>query len=563
MAKLIAIDLGSHRVKIAVYEGAFGRFQLEELRAAPVAQDTDQPPTQEDRLAALSELMGALPPSSRPAIFMAWPGERTSLRHVSLPFGDKAQVEKVLPFEVEGLVPYDMEDIELRHRVLRISPGDSQVLAAMVERAPLVSWLAELQAHGADPRSLDLDADVLGELSDHGIQAVVDLGHSRTLVSLCREGEVIAARALDGGGRALTVALARAAELDWDEAEARKHQANLGPRGGRPAPTAARVEWEGEQQTSPGTLAPEPAPAPVALAPLHQVDVAQVLRQALDPLLAELRSTLIGFEDALEVEIDELILSGGTARLLGLRELLGEALGVPVRMVDPGAAADRPDAPCWGLLYGLGERATHGRASTMELRQGALAFKGDLYLARQVGLYGGVFASCALLAGTIMFGVRTVQLDRQLKALDGQISDAVVQTFPGEVGPDQVGTPSQALAIMTEKTAEVNARVEALGGIISSEPPTVSLLRDLSQSMPPPGEARIDVSELSLTDATITLKAETDGYEAATRIESSLQAADRFKGARKGDEKKTRGGAITFTVTIPRDAESDAAGQEG
>ena len=562
MAKLIAIDLGSHRVKIAVYEGGFGRFQLEELAAAPVVQDADSAPTRQARLEALDGLLSTLSPSSHPATIVAWPGEQTSFRHVNLPFSDRAQVEKVLPFEVEGLVPFDMEEIELRHRVLRISPGDSQVLVALVERAPLVEWLGELQTHGVDPRFVDLDADVLGELADRGIQAVVDLGHTRTLVSMCRDGEVIAARSLDGGGRGLTLALAKAAGLTWEEAETRKHVLHIGPPGSRPAPTAARVEWDGEDATSPGAQPPSDVPA-APLPALRDVDAPAVMREALLPLLAELRTTLIGFEDALEVEVDEVILSGGTAMLGGLRELLGQALGVPIRQVDPGEAADRADAACWGLLHGLGTRGTRARPAAMDLREGALAYKGDLYLARQVGLYGGVFATCALLAGTAMFAVRTVQLDRQLASLEGQITDAVVQTFPDEVTPDRIHTPGDALAIMTEKTAEVNARVDALGAIISDEPPTVTLLRDLSNSMPPPGEARIDVSELTLTDSTITLKAETDGYEAATKIESSLQAVDRFKGAQKGDEKKTRGGAITFTVTIPREAESDATGQGG
>jgi hypothetical protein len=56
------------------------------------------------------------------------------------------------------------------------------------------------------------------------------------------------------------------------------------------------------------------------------------------------------------------------------------------------------------------------------------------------------------------------------------------------------------------------------------------------------------------------MKAETDGFESATRIESSLQRTDRFKSAQKGDEKKSKDG-VRFTITIPLGVESDAASE--
>ena len=63
-----------------------------------------------------------------------------------------------------------------------------------------------------------------------------------------------------------------------------------------------------------------------------------------------------------------------------------------------------------------------------------------------------------------------------------------------------------------------------------------------------------------MTPQSINLKAVTDGYDAAANIESALGSNVRFKGARKGNEKKTRLG-ISFTVTIP--LEDDDTEDEG
>ncbi len=558
MARLIALDLGSHRVKLAVYEGGFGRYQLEQLLAAPVEAENGEHASYEARLAGVEALRAQLSDSKRPEWVVAWPAERTSLRQVRLPFSEKAQIERVLPFEVEGMVPFDLETVELRHRLLRSAPGEGRVLAAMVERDGLQDWLRMLSEAHVDPRSVDIDVDLSSELAGAGVQAVIDLGHSRTLLSICQDGQVVAARALDQGARDLTAALMKAHGLSWAEAEARKHAAQLA--GEAPA-AAVQVEWEGEETTAPGVRA---AKVTTNLAAGSEaLDDGRVLTEALQPLLAELRSSLIGFEDSLALGIDEVLLVGGGAHLGGLRKLLQQLLGVPVRLLQsPSPTIPETEAGSWALVQALGTRATRGKDPAMELRRGELAYKGDLYLIRQVGLYGGVFAACALLAGTVMFGVRAVQLDNRIAELDTQIADALVEVLPGEITAAQVDSPQKALAIMAEKSAEAQAQVEELGGIIADEPPTVGLLRDLGKALPPHSEARIDVEELTVTTTTITVKAETDGYETATRIESSLQAAERFKGAKKGDEKKTRGGAISFTVTIPRES-SVATSEEG
>ena len=69
------------------------------------------------------------------------------------------------------------------------------------------------------------------------------------------------------------------------------------------------------------TMAPTPLAAPQPLAGTGgTVDVNAVLRDAILPLLLETRTTLIHFEEAHQVEIDEVVLAGGAAELGGLRE---------------------------------------------------------------------------------------------------------------------------------------------------------------------------------------------------------------------------------------------------
>ena len=59
------------------------------------------------------------------------------------------------------------------------------------------------------------------------------------------------------------------------------------------------------------------------------------------------------------------------------------------------------------------------------------------------------------------------------------------------------------------------------------------------QKRPDAKEARIDVSELQITDSNIKLKAETDGFEDAAKIEQPCRSTP-TKDTRKSDEKKVK-----------------------
>ena len=81
----------------------------------------------------------------------------------------------------------------------------------------------------------------------------------------------------------------------------------------------------------------------------------------------------------------------------------------------------------------------------------------------------------------------------------------------------------------------------------------------LSKNVPDAKEARIDVSELHITDGNIKLKAETDGFEDAAKIEAALQKHPKFKDTRKSDEKKVKE-SVRFTLTIPLESDESEEG---
>ena len=553
MARMMGIDLGHSAVNAVLYEGSFGRFQYKGAYRVPVPQDGGVPDLSVRIAAANAIVDEACPDGVRPQVVLAWPTLDASVRLVKLPFGDRAQVERTLPFEVEGQVPFDLDDVLLTHRIVSLSAGDSRVLVSLINRDALGARLQALQTGGLDPKNLVLDAELLGHLSTSGRQAVCDLGHTHITVSLVENGAVIAARALPGGGRDLTAALAAASGLGWAEAEAAKHALSV-------LPGAATATWDDDDDTNPAILAPR---APVRqLSGGQPVNLQAVLRAALDPQLAELRATLIAFEDTTGVEVEEVLLVGGGALLTGLPELLRDQLGVIVRL--PATPDEGEDLRMQGqLALGLGRRAIGADRGAMELRVGDFAYKGDLGAVTSYVAYGLAALAAFLLAAVGIYGWQSYKLMRQREDAAAAIGQVVLDAYPGEVDEARLKDPTTALAILQEKVAAEQAQVEALESLLSDVPPTLNLLREISDGMPAPTEARVDVTELSVIESTVTLKIETDGFESATRIESSLKERPLFENATGGDSKKL-GDVVRFTVTIPMGGPEDAAaGEEG
>ena len=190
MATLVGIDLGSHTVKVAVLAGRLGKVQVSDYRLRTVPREEDGSSSLDARLEVLQELLTELSLEDSVTFAAALRGEQVSVRNVPMPFADRDRISKTLGFELEGYVPFDIDDVLLDYRVHAVDEG-ARVLCALAPRERVAELVAGLDGVGADPRHLVLDADVLAAFGEStgGTQAIVDIGHERTLVAVVRGGE--------------------------------------------------------------------------------------------------------------------------------------------------------------------------------------------------------------------------------------------------------------------------------------------------------------------------------------------------------------------------------------
>jgi Tfp pilus assembly PilM family ATPase len=541
MALVYGLDTGSWKLRLAAMEGSFGRFALRDVQEVAVLPEQGGGVPMAEALQALRE---AEPKWDQGEVAAALPLEQGVVRLVTLPFADKAAVSRAVPAEVEAVVPYDIEDMVLVTRLVDVRENVSRTLVHIAPREYLGARIEALKAASADPKVLCLDVAALAAYADKGVQVVLDIGHSRTLLAVCLQGALVAGRVIAAGGAAVTVALAEALGMEPGDAEALKHTLTV------QVGDALVSEWDAEERTETNLLPGEDGAPPAEAA----------IRTTVEGQIAMIRAELIALEDDLKVGIDEILLCGGGSRLGGLTDLLSARIGVPVRtVVVPGGYP----VDC-ALAVGLA-RVAAGDWKAPDLRVEEFAYHGAADLLWNVVAYSTLAAGVALFAGLALFGVRLYDADQRLAELDGKVVSTVTGTF-ADIPADRVTDGSMALALMQEKVTETTSRVDKLGSIVSGVPPTLEMLRTLSDRAPAPSDARIDVKELIIGEDAVSMKAETDSYETAAKIEAAWQAEPRFKGAKKSDEKKA-GASLLFSLTIPLQQkggeETSTAGSEG
>ena len=528
MPLLIAVDLGSHAAKVTTYRSAGRVVELEDRFSFPVPQ-AGAVPTMEARMAALQSLLDDNPgwAGGGATIGAVMPGSRLAFRPVELPFTDKTQIDKTLPFTIEGEVPYDLEEMVLGWRSRKVGER-SRVMAVLAREEDVVELIDDLVQLQMDPRTIVPDGDLYAAYGTGGAVAVIDVGHTHTVVSAVMDGEVRGSRAINVAGHAFTAAIQRTLECDWSQAEAMKH--------------GQRTDDQTDGRTGSGYAAlPEPAK--------------KAVDEAIGQLLAEVRSTLIRFEDTLSLDLERVVLTGGSSQIPELRGYFENDLGVAVEQ-----AVDAD-----GLAIPPVHAASHALARTLaglagerpvDLRVGDLAFTGGTNVVRAVLTYGAVAGGFFAIAAVIIFGIQYSKLMSTRNALNDQIRGVVMETLP-QVTADQLDTRAKSEAIMTAFTQDLVEKSALLPPANPEKPATVDKLYQLTGSLPDHAQVPVELTSLELFKELVTFEGETEGFAQSASIEETLKGTELFKRATKDTESRTSQGKVKFKFSIPLGPEKE------
>ncbi|MFT5992086.1 MAG: general secretion pathway protein L [Bradymonadia bacterium] len=392
-------------------------------------------------------------------IYACLPANSAYVAVVTLPFSDPKQVELVLPPQLEGKLPVESEDLLVDFMVSGTAPnGEHRIFAAGVDPTRLALSLAELEDIGAEPRVLDLppwsllaaSRGLAGETDD--VIGVVDIGATSTQLLVHAGANVLYTRSFNIGGDRVTRGLADVFELGFAKAQDGKHSEGF--------IDAAMSEPAG----SVGDDA---------------VDIAQACREAVKPLVRQLRRSLHAQAAESGTPVGHVYLCGGGSALPGLPEYLAQSLGVEVSVMPiQTTGAQSLDgfsevANRFTNAMGLALRAAGVSASGFNLRRGDFAYRGsfDYVLQRVPQIIFGV-AVLALAAFALMFA-RTSSLEAERDALDNALGNMTEQVFlertsDPEVVSSRLMRAQQKLPFLPEASATL-LLAEIVGAAVETQ----------------------------------------------------------------------------------------------
>lgn len=232
---------------------------------------------------------------------------------------DPANLRDAVAFRAQQALPIPVTEAVLDYHVLAIRNDDEgnavyEVLVAVVYEDLVRVFADACQEAGITLLGIDLEAMALlralnpawnetPEPDGTGMVALA-IGAERTILAVTDGTTCEFTRVIDWGGSTITRALARALDIEEEDAEELKKATTIGPLAdGETDPAATAIE------------------------------------QAISSFLSELVSSL-EFYQGLDgsLAIREFVIAGGTAQLSGLPELLSNLLGVPFRVAEAGDA---------------------------------------------------------------------------------------------------------------------------------------------------------------------------------------------------------------------------------
>ncbi len=192
MHRIVGLDVAGDKVRLVALESGFRGFSVLEARSVVLPEGA----TPAERLKAA---LAQLPRADDDAFAVALPGTQVASHLVTLPFTDARRIEQVLPGEVEGAIPFDLEEVVWDHAVLSQANGRTEVLVGVVRKTVLQQALASLAEAGIDPRLVTFAPLALAA----GTEALLDGGPDRADFCMLDGDRPVLARSLSSTGPAL------------------------------------------------------------------------------------------------------------------------------------------------------------------------------------------------------------------------------------------------------------------------------------------------------------------------------------------------------------------------
>lgn len=530
--KIVGLDIGSHSIKVVSARERLGKVELLQFYERPVNGEGI-----EDLIKSIFQ-EGGLHPD---VVVSSVPGSAVSVHYLKIPFSDEAKIGQVVPYEVEGIVPFPLEEMVIDQFILSKSNGaspnnGSSVCVALIKKGTLKNHIDTLKGAHIEPKIIEIESLALYHafMEWHKTEdtvALLDIGSARSNLCIVSRGKPVYVRTFSRGGGGITSAVQESLGISFDEAEQKKIATGI--------LFDDKGKWEAEAPPTPDI--PVMGRGDFSRPSSNEEEdergvISSAIRRGLTPLIVDLKQSLHAYGIKQNDPVKKLYIAGGGARLLNMDRFLGSELeievaplGVPKELLQGLAGGE---AAGFILPTGMGlvlRGVRRKQALGLNFRKGEYFYRKEAKEATGKLLYLIVAAAVIISLGALDFYSRFHDREARYETVKSDIRKAYLDIFPdAKIIVDE----SQQLKSAVD---ELRKKVAALGGGPEKKVTSLDLLNTIAEKIPK--EIQVNVDDLLIDRTKVRIQGDTDSFENVERIKRELETIPFFKKVDVGDAK--------------------------
>jgi type IV pilus assembly protein PilM len=312
---LFGLDIGSSSVKLVelAAKGRGGGFELTHLGVAPVPNEAIVQGAFLNSGAIVEAIREAVEKARTRTknVAAAVSGHSVIVKKVSLPQMTRAELEEQIRWEAEQYIPFDVNEVNLDFQILDPERGEGQmdVLLVAAKKDLIDDYVQVITEAGLNPVAIDVAAFAVEnafeancDTSPSETVALVNIGAQVVNINVIANGAPSFTRDITAAGNHYTEEIQKALGVTFEEAE--------------------RIKLGGRR----GEISQDVVPR----------EVEEAMRSVSETVIGEISRSL-DFYGATTAEgrIGRVLLSGGSARVAGLRGAFQERTGHRIELLNP------------------------------------------------------------------------------------------------------------------------------------------------------------------------------------------------------------------------------------
>lgn len=514
--KSIGIDIGSSSIKIVEMSSHSKGFQFDYYKELPlnIAPAADQ---DIEIIEILRNFVQSYDPLQTRFV-LGLRQDRVAIRNKFFPFNDRIKISKSLAFELEEDLPFSSDNAIFDAKIIRIVGAGAEVLACAAPKQHIQDLLLRAKDAGIDPSIISAEGIAAANVLENWYAAppimtappvsldesdrplrhlrlLVNIGHSRTLVSAFEGASLVAVRSILWGGKNIAESISAKYEIPFLDAIK-------------------------ELQTKAFILTNKQG------ASFDQVTFSDTIAKSVREVARDLQLSILDLKSEFNANISEVLITGGASQIKNLGPFLTQILETPVNKLQP---LDKIPNILFERNAGVQAKASVAMGLAMEgfkkPRNPALNFlRGEFAKEnQQFKLFWKKWGHTVKVAGAfvvVLFIYTSLRESFSNSLLDN--TDAVMKDQAKVVANLKGRNISEAgLKKYIRDNKKRAADLKTLQSIVPMNS-ALDILKKISDSVPAKGTVNMDVTGLKIEDSRVEIRGYVQNSQQASLLQKAL-----------------------------------------